>query len=299
MRIGSLGMATLDTLLFTREAAFQDKAVTAVEEAVVTPGGKGIVAAAAMQRAGAEVLPFSLMGRESELAELLPEEISSRFQLPLLDADSRTWITVSEAQEVVTFVSRGRLEGDARGAAAAVHDFVAEVDALYLTLEHPTILRAALDEASRRRIPIALNTTLPLINTLLEEDDDLLVQLVASSEVILCNEIEEPLLLQALNVGTWRQVQAPPLREVVITTGAAGGRFGPAPFDQWDHFPATPVKEPLCVVGAGDTFNGAYLVARWVGGASPSESCRRGAALAALKVAHKGSMLPIDRSTTR
>lgn len=299
MKIGCLGMATLDTLLFTKHPAFVDEAVTPVEKSVSTPGGKGVVIAAAAQLSGAEAVPFALAGAESDLGRCLKQGFDTRYLIPVLDADSRTWITISGGEEVATFVARGLLAEDGLGRALdAINEFVGELDLLYATIEHPAVLRAALSAASYRDLPLALNPSLPLLNLLREEDPALLADLFAYSSYVLCNEREAIRALEDLGAEGWVGVYAPKLREVVITAGGAGGNLGLPPFDHWEHFAATPAAHPLCVVGAGDTFNGAYLAARLIERASPRESCRRGADLAACKVSHRGSMLPLDRSAS-
>lgn len=180
MRIGCLGMATLDTLLFTPKVAFADETVTPVEEAVLSTGGKGMVTAIAMAESGADVVPLALLGRDSRLAELLPAGIEDRYLLPRLTADNRTWITVSEGHKVVTFISRGTLEG-ASQIAAAVESFVSELDALYLTIEEVAVLRAALDATAGLDIPIAINASLPLLDALGDEHVALLAESSAAA----------------------------------------------------------------------------------------------------------------------
>ncbi len=298
MRIGCLGMATLDTLLFTPKVAFADETVTPVEEAVLSTGGKGMVTAIAMAESGADVVPLALLGRDSRLAELLPAGIEDRYLLPRLTADNRTWITVSEGHKVVTFISRGTLEG-ASQIAAAVESFVSELDALYLTIEEVAVLRAALDATAGLDIPIAINASLPLLDALGDEHVALLAELVGRSRIILCNDWEAPHLLRTLGVGGWSDLDSGILEEVVVTAGPAGGQYALPPFREWERFEATPVSDLRCVVGAGDTFSGGYLTARLVAGATPAESCRRGADLAALKVAHRGSVLPLSRLQAR
>lgn len=293
MRIGCLGMATLDTLLFTQRPAYAHEEVTPVEGVVESPGGKGIVSAAAMRRSGVEAIPFALVGKRSELSPLLGA-FDGRYLLPSLDMDNRTWITISEEHRVVTFVARGALaQADEDAALTAVKGFIEEIDALYITVEHAGVLRTALEMALQRDLRIALNPSVPMIDQLGSEDPDLLARLVSNSSIILCNEWEAPRVLRALGEGSWGELGASSLREVVITGGASGGNFSLAPFESWEHFDATPVSHPRSVVGAGDTFNGAYLASRLTGG-TPAESCRSGADLAAVKVGHRGSMLPAD-----
>jgi len=291
-------MATLDTLLFVPEGDMVDDGVTPVEEVVRCPGGKGIVAAAAIQQEGGEVVPFSLLGAGSEFADLLPAGLDRRYLLGMLENDSRTWITISHAQKVVTFVAQGRLPGRREESAVeAVSDFVKEVDALYLTIEHPALLRAALREAATSGVPIALNASIPLLEMLLSADRKLLGNLLARSDFVFCNHMEEPRFLHALGASDWEQAPLAETCEIVVTEGEAGGKFSEG-HGSWTRFSAVPASSVQCVVGAGDTFNGAYLVARLVAGASSEESSLRGAEVAARKVAARSSMLPSGQPTS-
>jgi len=294
MKIGCLGMATLDTLLFTGQPVYDHEAVTPVDEDVISGGGKGIVCAIAMQRAGALVSSFALVGTNSELAGHLPATLDRQYLLPLLDTDNKTWIMVSAAHKVVTFVARGLVRDRGR-ALEAVSEFVANVDALYVTIENSAVLRRALQVAAEREIAVALNPSLPFVEAIHHEDPDLLSTAVSQSSLILCNDWEAPRFLRSAGVYSWDQLEAPQLEEVVVTGGAAGGKFSNAPFKDWEEYAATPVREVRCVVGAGDTFNGAYLTARLVHGLSPEDACRQAADLAAIKVAQKSSALgPLD-----
>ena len=299
MRIGCVGMTTLDTLLFVPEQEMLDDDVVSVEEAVHCPGGKGMVTAVAIVEAGGEVVPFSLLGKEGGLQELLPSNLDRRYQLKLLDRDSRTWITVSQAQKVITFVARQELpEEREEAASAALPGLLEEVDALYLTVEDPIILKVALTLARSRRVPIALNASIPLLELLLPRSRELLVDLVAGSDLIFCNHREGPRFLEALGIEEWSSLPASGQRELVVTEGEAGGKFSEGTLERWCRFEPVPPSDVRCVVGAGDTFNGAYMVARWGEGASAAESCRRGAELAARKVAIRASMLPSGQPTS-
>jgi sugar/nucleoside kinase (ribokinase family) len=213
--------------------------------------------------------------------------------------DSRTWITISQAQKVITFVAREEVPPEQEETAlAAVARLVDEVDGLYLTVEDPRILRAALEGARARGLPVALNASIPLLELLLPGHRDLLVDLVATSDVVLCNHREGPRFLAALKVDEWSAAPGPARREVVVTEGEAGGRFREGDLGDWTSFEAVAPESIRCVVGAGDTFNGGYLVARWGGGATVAQSCRRGAELAARKVAVRSSMLPSGQPTS-
>jgi sugar/nucleoside kinase (ribokinase family) len=291
MRVGCLGMATLDTLLFTPVHWLEHDAVTPVEEVVLSAGGKGIVSADAVRRTGLTAVPYALIGASSELPSKL-DSFDRRYLIPALADDNRTWITISEAQRVVTFVSHGRLlNGRERAAVEQVDAFLDEIDALYVTVEHPALLRDAIRKATMRQLPVILNPSVPMVERLRREDPALFSELVAQSSTIVCNDWEAPMALRLLGAKAWEEVGESRLEEVVITSGAAGGRFGRRPFERWERFEATPVEQLECVVGAGDTFTGAYLANRLMGG-SMLESSRKGADLAALKVGHRGSMLP-------
>ncbi len=299
MRIGCVGMATLDTLLFIPDQEMLDDDVAPVEEAIRCPGGKGMVTAAAVREQGGEVVPFALLGKEARLNGLLPRSLDRRYQLGLLERDSRTWITISHAQKVVTFVSRqGLLEGQEEVVAEALAGFFDEIDAVYVTVEDPIVLRAVLRLARSRGVPIALNASIPLLELLLGSDRDLLLGLLAESELIFSNHREGPRFLESLGLASWAAIPSDRGREVVVTEGEAGGQFSDGSARRWTRYEAVRPESVRCVVGAGDTFNGAYLVARWSSGLSAAESCSQGAALAARKVAVRASMLPTDQPTS-
>jgi sugar/nucleoside kinase (ribokinase family) len=292
MLIGCLGMATVDTLLFTPEFDLRDEQVVPVEETVVCPGGKGLVSAAAMVLAGARVVPFSLVGRDSSVLGMLGDGLDQRGMLGVLESDSRTWITISEGHRAVTFVARsipdeaGEIEARAR-----VIAFAEEVDALYITLEHPPLLRSALKAAGARGLKIALNPSMPMIDLLGSEDPELFADLVRASAIVLCNEAESRAAEETLGAPICDRRVSPSLEEVVVTRGRRGGRITFPPFEEWKTFAAIPAEE-RCAVGAGDTFNGAYLAKR-LGGADWRTSCEIGARLAAKKVASRTSALPL------
>jgi sugar/nucleoside kinase (ribokinase family) len=286
-------MATQDTLLFASEAVFEEEAVTHIDDVVASPGGKGMVAAVAMSQAGGEVLPFALVGPGSRLTSQFHDALDTRHLHAMLDRDSHTWISVSAGSKMITFVALGA-PTHLEEATARVADFVAEVDFLYVTAEHPTLLRAAHEAAARHNIPIGLNPTLPMLELVGDADPDLLAALVSRSSVVLCNDWEASRFLDSLGVEDWRDLEEFLPGEAVVTAGSAGGSYAEPPFDSWSRFDATAVERVRCVVGAGDTFNGAYLTARFVKGLSVAESCRSAADLAALKVSYRGSSLPMN-----
>jgi sugar/nucleoside kinase (ribokinase family) len=284
-------MATQDTLLFASQAVFEEEAVTHIDEVVVSKGGKGLVAAIAMRKSGADVLPFALVGPRSSLPSQFGDVLDVTHLHEMLDRDSRTWISISGGDKMITFVALGSMS-TLDGLAARVDQFVAGVDLLYVTAEHPALLRAVYERAASHDVQIALNPSLPMLDLLADTDPELLPALISRSSTILCNDWEAPKLLAAVGADRWSELGLPASAEAVVTSGAAGGSYAETPFELWSRFEATPA-EVRCVVGAGDTFNGAYLTARFNDGCSMEESCRRAADLAALKVAYRGSALPI------
>ena len=293
MRFGCLGMATLDTLLFCKEPRFGHDAVNVIEDIVVSPGGKGLVTAVAIERSGGTAVPFALTGCNSEVADMLPTTIDSGYLRRLLDSDSRVWATVSADHEVVTFVAVGVPQADEKQLGTEARAFVDDVDALYLTVEEPALLGPAAQRARDTGRPLAINLSRSLLGLLHRTQPGLLGKLVSSSNILLCNEAESKQTLAMLHAADWSRVEAPRLQEVVITAGASGGRVSAPPFTGWHYYDAAQAVAVRCVVGAGDTFNGAYLVARISDGASMLKSCQLGAQAAARKVAYRGSSLPL------
>lgn len=289
MRIGVLGMATVDTLLSADVPAYRHDAVTLLNRVTSGIGGKGMVTAIAAHHGGADVAPCALVGRRSSIAAEVTPIFPTHFLLPALQDDHRIWIVISGEHEVVTFVHatvppRGRLaaiEADATS-------FTEAVDVLYVSMEHPALVETGVRTAAARGIPVVINLCEPLLSGLTSA----VPELVRRSSAILCNEAESRSALATLGAAAWSNVDAPELREVVITGGAAGGRWSCRPFDRWARYEACPTRI-ACVVGAGDTFNGAYLASRFVHGQPPDEACRAAAERAAEKIALFASSLPV------
>jgi 2-dehydro-3-deoxygluconokinase len=83
-----------------------------------------------------------------------------------------------------------------------------------------------------------------------------------------------------------RQLESFGVAEAVVKDGAAGVRLAGG-----GTIPAVPVANVVDTTAAGDAFNGAYLAAR-MAGLGPSEAARRGQAMAAHVVQHRGAIVP-------
>ena len=108
------------------------------------------------------------------------------------------------------------------------------------------------------------------------------------SHALLSADDEALLYGDADAAATLARVQRACSAEVVIKMGAAGcllGGAGRAPV----HVPASPA-EPVDTTAAGDSFNAAYLAARWRG-MTLEEAGAAGALLAAAVVAHRGAII--------
>jgi sugar/nucleoside kinase (ribokinase family) len=293
MRIGCVGMASVDTALLSESRpSFGHESVTIVERVVVSAGGKGIVAAIAMDYEDQQVAPLALIGHDSRLPDMLPRSVGRGWLLRALEEDSRIWLSVSSTQHVVAWIALGHRRMDDTALVAAAEAYAASVDALYLAFDARQLLRAALSAAKRQAKPIAANISRPLIEALACEDRDLLRELVASAKLLLCNEDECARALRELGASGWNEVVGSST-EVVVTEGEAGGTFSVTPFDSWGRYEAVRPSRVRSVVGAGDTFNGAFLAARWGRGLSLEDSCQRAAVAAAECVATATSTLPL------
>ncbi len=292
MRLGCLGMGTLDVTLSASSVSYEHDAVTVVDDVTVSVGGKGIVAAVALEHAGANALPMALVGANSRLPSLLPPGLSCEWLTPALERDSQIWASVADVEHVVTWVAPGPLSHGVGDLAARGEGFVLGADALYLTMEELPLIEAALGKASDRGIPVAVDLTTPLLDQLRRKRrPDLLRKLVDAADVIFCNSGESARALQALGAKAWSDLRPRRLQEVVVTAAAEGGSYSRRPFTVWRGYEAVPANPARCAVGAGDTFNGGFLAARWLRGRSLDESCEAAAALASLTVSRLSSSL--------
>jgi len=99
---------------------------------------------------------------------------------------------------------------------------------------------------------------------------------------VLLYGLDDPAVL----VDAFRRAGA---REIALTLDADGCVLSAGGGDV--HLPAPSVSEVRDTSGAGDSFNGAYLAARLLGGA-PMEAARAGLQVAARVVTHPGAIVP-------
>jgi sugar/nucleoside kinase (ribokinase family) len=283
-------MASIDTALFVDQPDYGAESVLIAGDVSVSLGGKGLIAAIAIGREGIEVAPLSLVGEESNLVRMVPPSVGKEWLVPGLAGDVRIWLSVAGGEHVVAWIAPGRQLIADEAVEKIAAKYTDSLDMLYIALEAVSLIRAAFESAERRGIPIAANLSRPLVERLSRQEPTLLRRLVAKAELILCNGHESALVLSALHARSWREIAAPSA-EIVVTRGENGGEVARTPFEHWVRYDAVPPTTVRSVVGAGDTFNGAFLAARWVRGLSTKESCERAATLAAECVASSKSSI--------
>lgn len=290
MRIGCLGMTTIDTLLFVKSIPSSGEELERVKDYVVSLGGKGMVTALSTFHLGCDTLLFTLVGNKREVVELLPKGINSDYIQDCLTDNNRTWIVISERQEVVTFVYPSLLsERKCVQLLDNVVDFVKRVDLLYISTEYIPLLKTATNMAMQSSIPVISNINLSLLLDPMNVDGQLVQKLAGLSYAIVMNEHEATRVLKSLRINNWTDIKSQNLQEIIITQGSRGGIFSRRPFSDWAHYSPFQASEVECVVGAGDTFCGAYLKARFVDSKNLEESCGFAAEIAGKKVGVKSS----------
>jgi hypothetical protein len=292
MRIGCVGTGSLDTTFLVSSASYDHESVMIVNEVVVSVGGKGLVTAIGMLDQGVDVEPLSLVGEKSQIPGMLPVRLGRAWLVPALDLDTQIWLSVSATHEVATWVSFGSSSRPEQELAEIGVEYARNSDALYLSVEETPLLHGALLAARSDATPLAVNLSRPLIDRLARDDLALFARLIDSATILLCSADESVRALSALSAGDWRDV-ARQDAEIVVTCGSDGGEFLPAESRNWERYEAVAPTTVRSVVGAGDTFNGAFLAARWGRGQSLSESCDVAAAAAARCVSEAGSCLPL------
>lgn len=292
MIIGCLGMTTLDTLLFTESIPNVTEGLGRVSESILSLGGKGMVTSLAIHCLGCNVAIFTLVGDKLEVLKLLPHSFSIDYFQECLYYNNKTWIAMSKKQEVVTYVCPSNIrEKQTRTLLQNVSEFVEKVGLLYISTEYIPVIRRAVEVASHLRTPVVTNPNLPLLTDPDDKTGDVFRLLINKSHTVLLNEVESEAALFKLGKKTWADVLSDNLQEVIITKGEKGGVFSQKPFTTWQSYDAEQPSSIECVVGAGDTFNGAYIKYRFVDGLSQKESCTYAARVASKKISTKSSHL--------
>jgi 2-dehydro-3-deoxygluconokinase len=111
----------------------------------------------------------------------------------------------------------------------------------------------------------------------------------AASITLTSAEEERTLFPDARPAPPWPHIADAGCAETVAKTGAAGAVV--AAGGTVSDTPGLPAGRVVDTTGAGDAFNAAYLAARLTG-APPAEAARRGCALGARVVAHRGAIIP-------
>ncbi len=289
-RIACIGMATYDTILLKQRISAEAESVNVLDHYFETVGGKGLIAATALRYCSAQPVMLSMVAPESAISRTCATWLPSARLLPVLDHDHRTWITVNEKQETVTYVGLGKVWREVLGKYTdIVISVLGSSDMVYLSTEDIWLIGTVLRHIADNKLPLVTNLCHPLMQTL--ESSQAIRGVVSRSTVLLMNERESNHALRTLDARNWASVVAPTLREVIITRGSEGGVYSERPFDSWFSYRPVRPTQVKCIVGAGDTFNGAYVAQRFGNGYSMPRSCQGAAELVALKIAQESTSL--------
>ena len=281
-------MASIDTALVVADPSYEHDAVLMVSDVVVSLGGKGLIAALAIANEGVSLAPLAQVGTESRIVELLPSGLKRDWLIPTQTRDSRIWLTMGGADRVTAWVAAGRRVENDPGLGAVARRYVDTIDALYLAFESLSLVHAAFLAATASSKPTAINLSTPLLDAIGAHDPSLLTVLAAGADLVICNESESKTALKMLGCDAWSEIIKQDTA-VVVTEGAAGGRFTASRGATWSRYAAVAPRELRSVVGAGDTFTGALIANYWGKGLSLAASCDRGAKLASLSLTWPGS----------
>jgi fructose-1-phosphate kinase PfkB-like protein len=288
MRLGCVGMASIDTALVVTDPSYEHDAVLTVNDVVVSLGGKGLIAALAIAEEGVALAPLSQVGTESRIVELLPPGLKGDWLIPTQAQDSRIWLTMGGAHRVTAWVAAGRQVKTDPGLRSIARRYVDTIDAVYLAFESIPLVHAAFLAATASSKPTAINLSTPLLDAINAHDPSLLTVLATGANLVICNESESRTALKMLGQDSWSEIVKPDT-VVVVTEGDAGGRFAASRGATWSRYAAVAPHEIRSVVGAGDTFTGALIANYWGKGLSLAASCDRGAKLASLSLTWPGS----------
>src|ERR1051326_9014054 len=98
MRIGCIGMTTVDTLMFTDLIPSENEDLGRLQQVYQCLGGKGMVTALTLFALGCDVSLLTLIGNKHEIEGFLPRYFDAGYLLKALVGNNRTWIPISTAR---------------------------------------------------------------------------------------------------------------------------------------------------------------------------------------------------------
>src|SRR5262249_42139091 len=223
-------MSTIDTILYRERFSVAPESVNILDNYFQAIGGKGLIAAMALQYCSVSPTLISMVAPHSEIFQACAERISTAALIPVLTRDHRTWITVDGSQRSVTHVGLGAIQ---QGSPASHRNEIVAAaidgsDIVYLSTEDQWLIGPALTYLAQAGLPLITNLCLPLLQTL--GNPRAIQQVIARSTVLLMNQAESHYALKVLGVDSWRSVKSPTLHEIVVTCGSDGGTYSQYPF---------------------------------------------------------------------
>jgi 2-dehydro-3-deoxygluconokinase len=196
------------------------------------------------------------------------------------------WRTQAPARELFT---RGNWHTRAEAMGEAALIYYSGITLAVLPPEGRDRLVAAAGVARAGSTMVAIDPNFrPRLWSAVDAADWLARAYAAASVALTSAEEERTLFPGAAPRPPWPHIADAGCAEVVAKTGAAGAIVVAGTTTE---VPGLAAEKVIDTTGAGDAFNAAYLAARLVG-APPAEAARRGCALGARVVAHRGAIIP-------
>lgn len=242
------------------------------------PGGKGANQAVAAARLGAKVAMVGCIGDDmygEMMLKTLKENNIDCSCLEILPGENTgtAHITVAEDDNTIYVVKAANDKVEPKHVDAALEKIKA-ADLVMLQHEIPfATIHYAIAKCAELGIPVLLN---PAPVAPVPEE------VLAKVKYLTPNEHEAAILFAGKST---EEILLGNQGKVIMTLGSKGVAYGAE--DKVVNVPAFKVK-PLDTTGAGDTFNGAFAVAR-ANGLELAEAIRFGNAAAALSVQRKGA----------
>lgn len=297
---GTIGIATIDTLLYVKgnsdyDYRAQGDQIVEIEQREFCLGGKGLLVAQGLAKLGHAVIPLCFSGKDLPDAVIEEPKIDPSLILCQMRDHHRTWITIKDVADTVTFVQLADQPFMPPEWLGSVDSLLSRVDALYISYDQPWILQSVLSRITMLHRPaLVVNLCAPLLLACQGDHQQTLEALIDQAAFLLMNAEESSLALDILGLGSWSELDGTNLKEVVITMGDRGGFVTNLDGTVLHSYQAATCSKAVCAVGAGDAFNSAYLSARLGKSLTISESCEFAAATAALKVSQRTSVLQLD-----